>query len=132
MQAIFDGVTDTCWLEAIDPPQAAPRSSILQAAVDVSGGQANLGAASITLPADYATYRDLNIAIFESQDDSLSDHDLSTRLLAAQTRQIEITVAGNPGVAAAAKITWNSATRVITAVQERNAPTRIVFAELHD
>ena len=98
----------------------------------MSSGAANLGVASITLPADYATYHDLNIALFESQDNALADHDIRTSILAAQRGQIEITVAGNPGVAAAASITWNPQTRVVTALSQRNAPVRIVYAELHD
>ncbi|MCY4599760.1 MAG: hypothetical protein OXF27_07560 [Acidobacteria bacterium] len=125
------GLYDT-WLRAVDPPPAAPKSRIVQAAVDVSGGGANLGVASIVLPADYATYRDLNLALFESQDDALADHDIRTTLLAAQRGQVEITVAGNPGVAAAASVTWNPQTRTITALSQRNAPVRIVYAELHD
>lgn len=128
-QITFDSVVYTCWLEAADAPRA-PR--VLQAAVDVSGGGSNLGAASITLPANYATYHDLNIALFESQDNALADHDIRTSILAAQRGQVEITVAGNPGVAAAASVTWNPQSRVVTALTQRNAPVRIVYAELHD
>ena len=132
VQVTFNRQVYTCWIEAVDPAAPVPRSRIVQAAVDVSGGGANLGVASVVLPADYATYRDLNLALYESQDAALADHDIRTILLAAQRGQVEITVAGNPGVAASAGITWNPGTRTITALTQRNAPVRIVYAELHD
>ena len=109
------------------------RTREILAPVDVSSGAATLGVNVITLPADYATYHDLNLGVFETQEDALSDHDFSTKLLAAQTgTSIELTISGNPGAPAAAKVTWNPTARTITAIDERNAPVQIVYAELHD
>ena len=97
-----------------------------EAAADTAGG------ISVTLPADYATYHDLSIAGWETADDAMFAHDIPTDLLAVQTQTRTLTIAGNPGAAGAASATWDPSTRLLAAVQSRNAPWRIIKAELHD
>ena len=87
---------------------------------------------SVTLPTDYATYHDLSIAGWETADDAMFAHDIPTDLLAAQTQARTLAIAGNPGAAGAASATWDPSTRLLAAVQSRNAPWRIIKAELHD
>ena len=113
-----------------DPGEpAARRVQVVQAA---SAATDTAGVLSITLPADYATYHDLSIAGWETADDVMFGHDLPTAVLAAQTQTRNVTIMGNPAAQGAANASWNPATRVLTATQSRNAPWRIISAELHD
>ena len=113
-----------------DPGDSAVRRSrVIQAPVAAAD---TAGVASITLPADYATYHDLSIAGWETADDSMFAHDIPTDILAAQTQTRSLTIAGNPGAGGATVASWDPSTRVLTATQQRNAPWRIIKAELHD
>ena len=104
-------------------------SIILTAPVSVGP---SAGVTTVTLPADYQRYRTLEIASYETADQSLGEAAFATVLLAAQTAETELTIIGNPGAGGSALAMWNPATRVLTALQQRNAPHRLVYAELHN
>ena len=90
------------------------------------------GVLTITLPVGYETYHDLSFGGWETADDSLFAHDIPTELLASQNAPRNITISGNPGAAGATIARWDPSNRTFTATQQRNAPWRIVYAELHD
>ena len=105
------------------------RFSTVLAAEDASD---TAGVLTITLPVGYETYHDLSFGGWETADDSLFAHDIPTELLASQNAPRNITISGNPGAAGATIARWDPSNRTFTATQQRNAPWRIVYAELHD
>ena len=99
--------------------EAAPpaRSQNIQRAVD---GSDVAGVASITLPADYATYRTLSVTLWRTSVDRVDPLEIATKFLAAQTANRSIYTDD-------AVIGWNPSTRVLSTPNQR-----IIYAELHD
>ena len=105
---------------------------VLQAAAD--GGN-TAGVTTITLPANYATYRTVEIAAWHNsnrqQENRIVDSYFRTAMLAAQTANRTIVLAGTPGAQNNSNLisaTWNPTTRTISL----NQSDRIIFASLHD
>ena len=114
-------------------PVVGPRAdNIIQAAVN---GADNAGVTSITLPADYATYKKLHLALWEASEDSLVEHVSSTAVLAINA------VSGGRTIIAGGRIggrqgqggqpltlTWTASTRVLAL----GGGDRIIYAALED
>ena len=100
---------------------------VLQAAVN--GGD-TAGVTSITLPANYATYRGIGLTAWERNEDRIVTGSLQTAMLSAQTANRVIVIAGNPTGNAGARVTlnWNPTTRALGLAQQ----DRIIHALLHD
>ena len=99
---------------------------VLQAAVNGSG---TAGAASVTLPNNYAEYSKVSLAMFESGASRIGTAVLLVPMLAAQTSSQVIVVSGNPGasnLSSLASVTWNPTARTLTA----NQRDRIIYAAL--
>lgn len=114
-------------------PVVGPRAdNIIQAAVN---GADNAGVTSITLPADYATYKKLHLALWEANEDSLVEYVSSTAVLAINA------VSGGRTIIAGGRIggrqgqggqpltlTWTASTRVLAL----GGGDRIIYAALED
>ena len=117
-------------------PDAATLGRIAKAPRELQAGVAGGDAAGvdrIVLPADFATFHDLSLAIWENNGDEITSHDVRTSVLAAQRADSVLTFMGNPEATAAIRLTWTPATRTLVAVTGRNiSAIRFIYAELHD
>ena len=101
---------------------------VLQAAVN---GSDTAGVTSITLPTNYATYRDLTVVAWGNETDRIVQGEIVTAALAAQTIGRTIVLSGNfdaTNASPQARGTWNPTTRVF-AIQ---GSERILYASLTD
>ena len=102
--------------------------NVLQAAVN---GADTSGSTSITLPTNYATYKHLDIAVWEEDTDFIVEMEFSMAVLAAQTATRTFILAGlmhNNQNGRTVRVTWNPTSRVITALQN----DRIIYAAMED
>ena len=94
------------------------RSTVIQAAVP---GSDTAGVSSITLPANYATYKTLTLVMWDHSGDKINSSDFPVAILTAQTEKIHL------AEGFVADIDWNPTTRQIDHTEDR-----IIYAELHD
>ena len=113
-------------VEAQALPYMPQTPLVLQAAVD--GGD-TAGATSVTLPANFATYRRIFVDVWEDDTDFILEGSFHTSMLAAQTANRTIVLGGlihNNQQGRTVRLTWNPTTRALAAIGSE----RIIGAEL--
>ena len=100
----------------------ATAGRVVQAAVDGADGA---GVNSITLPANYADWRALSVAMWTDADDDIAPETIPTALIAAQSTGRAFLL----GRRGSTRLAWNSTALTLTRSGSNNS---IVYAELHD
>ena len=86
---------------------------VLQAALNGEDRNPRSAVTSLTLPADYADWRNLVVGGWETQEDDIVQGSAATALLAAQTGRRIVVLAGNPGAGKNFVGTWDPSTRIL-------------------
>lgn len=122
-----------------NPSLAVPAStsgkdpSVLQAPLNAVQ---NAGVTQLVLPANYTTWKWLNLSTYDHNNQANSRDISSTRILtaliAAQTSARNFLVGGNPGTSNANRWTWTPATRILARATRSPNDQSIIYAELSD